>query len=98
MKIKMLQSCRGSDVDHEGVSLGSKLYVKDDVFEVVSKGVHPHGKQIGESLAKSFCQHAKVAEVTGESPETDESPKDGAPENKMERPSENKRTGKSRSK
>jgi len=99
MKIKMLQSCRGSDVDKNGVSMGSKLYPKDREFEVLSNGTQPGKDQMGESLATSFVT-SKVAEVSeAASPdESQESPKEGAPENKMEpkAPSNKKRGGRSR--
>ena len=69
MKIKMLESMKGSDRDKSGVALPVKNYIKGNVYDV------------GEKLANSFI-NLKIAKKTmGRSLEKKQI-KDG-PENKM---------------
>jgi hypothetical protein len=78
-KIKMLSHQLASDVDQDGVNTGPKKFLAGEEYEV------------GDALARAFCDELKCAtRVGGESPATpnpDAKPDkfEGAPENKESR-------------
>jgi len=87
MKIKMLNSSNGADIDENGVSLGVKSYLKGDEYEV--------GEELGEGFIKRKLAEPVSASPKKEEPENKDA---GAPAENKAAPSKKKRGKKRASK